>query len=274
MRETEDEQNRVLLDIKRLVDKLELSILIIGAGARILIFDNQYNITGRATTDLDFAVRVNNWSELKALSTEMTQGDNPLFQATRVQHKFIHTLTNIEVDIVPFGAIGQPSQEIQWSDGIQMSVLGFDEAFHTAESRRIQDSEFKVVNLSGFLVLKLIAWNDKKARKHLEDIYFILEKYSDDDRVFAELIEELSQGLIEYEEATAFLLGRDIQNTFSQGTINKLQEILTQILQTRNSLFPDLISHRLDQDEWDAKFDTVVNRFESFKKGLNSTSLE
>jgi predicted nucleotidyltransferase len=87
MPEPQVNQRQVLLDIKTVADSLELSILIVGAGARILVFDSQYNITGRATTDLDFAVQVNNWSDFQALSTEMTQGSSPLFQATRVQHR-------------------------------------------------------------------------------------------------------------------------------------------------------------------------------------------
>jgi predicted nucleotidyltransferase len=155
-----------------------------------------------------------------------------------------------------------------------MSVLGFNEAFTTAESLSIEDVKFNVVNLSGFLVLKLIAWSDRRASKDIEDIYFILENYSDDDRVFTELIDELSQGLLEYEQTSAFLLGRDIQKAFSQATLNELKQILTQILQKKDSLFPQLISRIFDQDEWDAKFNTVVLRFEAFKKGIEYTGSE
>jgi predicted nucleotidyltransferase len=44
-------------DIKNVVASLKLNILFVGAGARILIFDTQYNVEGRATKDLDFAVQ-------------------------------------------------------------------------------------------------------------------------------------------------------------------------------------------------------------------------
>ncbi|MDJ0616094.1 MAG: nucleotidyl transferase AbiEii/AbiGii toxin family protein [Calothrix sp. MO_192.B10] len=268
MLEAEDKQKQVLLDIKSVVSRLQLQILVVGAGARILVFDSRYNIAGRATTDLDFAVKVNNWADFKALSNEMTQGSNPCFQRTNIQHRFIHISTGIEVDIVPFGAIGEPNQEIQWSDGDQMSLLGFNEAFSTAELQIIEEIEFKVVSLPAFIVLKLIAWSDRRARKDLEDIYFVLENYSDDERIFTELINELSQGQLEYEEAVSFLLGRDIQNNFTLATIKQLINILSQLLQKRNTLFPPLIPRILEQDEWDAKFYTIVRHFKALQKGI------
>jgi predicted nucleotidyltransferase len=272
MSDIEENQKQVLLDIKTVVDSLGLSILVVGAGARIIIFDNQYDITGRATTDLDFAVQVSDWQDFQAFITAMTDGNNPFFQETPVQHRLIHIVTKIEVDVVPFGAIGEPNQEIEWSDGNQMSILGFDEAFSTAESRTIEGIEFNFVNLPGFLVLKLIAWSDRKASKDIEDIYFILENYSDGDRVFEELIDELSEGIIEYEEAAAFILGRDIQNLFSQAVISKLQEILTQIIQNQASLFPELIFKLLEAEQWDAKFNTIVRLFAALKKGIGYTN--
>ncbi|MBW4510312.1 MAG: nucleotidyl transferase AbiEii/AbiGii toxin family protein [Scytonematopsis contorta HA4267-MV1] len=267
----ENERKQVLLDMKTITDSLQLSVLIVGAGARILVFDSQFQISGRETIDLDFAVKVNSWSDFQALSMEMTQGVNSRFQATRTPHKFIHISTGIEVDIVPFGAIGQPNQKIQWSDGNQMNIVGFDEAFLTAESRRIEEVEFKVINISAFLVLKLLAWNDRKANKDLEDVYFILEKYNDDERVFTELLDELSQEVIKYDDASAFLLGRNIQKTFGETTINKAKQILTEILQRRNSLFPRLVSLTYEQERWDDKFDTIVARFEALNKGMGES---
>lgn len=122
----DSEQKQVLQDIKSITDSLQISILLVGAGARILVFDKRYNIEARVTFDLDFAVKVDSWSDFQALSLQMTQGTNPLFQVTRIQHRFIHIATGILVDIVPFGGIGQPNQEIQWSDGNKMSLIGLE----------------------------------------------------------------------------------------------------------------------------------------------------
>lgn len=149
-----------------------------------------------------------------------------------------------------------------------MNILGLDEAFATAEARKIEEVKFKVINISAFLVLKLFAWNDRKAKKDLEDIYFILEKYNDDERVFSELIDELSQEVIQYSEAPAFLLGRDIKNTFSQIVINEFTKIIENLLDRKDSLFPQLVPSNFDSDEWDDKFNTVVAKFEALQQGI------
>lgn len=117
----EEQEKQVLVDLLTVAARLKLPMLVVGAGARILIFDRRYNVEGRATTDLDFAVRVDSWSDYQSLSAEMTHGSNPCFRATYIPHKFIHIQTETEVDIVPFGPIGQPNQIIEWSNGNQMS---------------------------------------------------------------------------------------------------------------------------------------------------------
>lgn len=76
--------------MKSITDSLKLPILVVGAGARIIIFDKRYNIEGRATFDLDFAIKLDSWSDFEALTAQMTQGNNPLFKGTLTQHRFEH----------------------------------------------------------------------------------------------------------------------------------------------------------------------------------------
>lgn len=265
----DDKYKQVLLDIKTITERLQLPILFVGAGARIFAFDKQYNIEGRTTKDLNFAVQVNNWSDYQFLSEQMTLSENPRFTKTNIQHKFVHISTAIEVDIVPFGAIAQPSNLLKWSDGNEMNLLGLDEALLTAIILIIDSIEIKVVDPRALLALKLIAWADRKAMKDLQNIYFILDKFNDDDRIFEELLDELSEGLIEYEDAAAFLLGRDIRTMFSEATIKELQKILPELLQNRNKLFPRLISNTFIAEDWDAKFDTIQRRFQALEQGIN-----
>lgn len=269
MREN-DNYKQVLLDIKTIAERLQFPILFVGAGARIFAFDNQYNIEGRTTKDLDFAVQLNNWSDYEFLSEQMTLSENPRFTKTNIQHKFIHISTRIEVDIVPFGTIAQPSNLLKWSDGNEMNLLGLDEALLTATILIIDGIEIKVVDPRALLALKLIAWADRKAMKDLQDIYFILNNFNDDNRIFEELLDELSEGIIEYEDAAAFLLGRDIRTMFSKATIKEIQKILPQLLENRDRLFPRLISNTYIAEDWDAKFDTILRRFQALEQGLKS----
>ncbi|BAZ09641.1 hypothetical protein NIES4071_14510 [Calothrix sp. NIES-4071] len=263
----DSQQKQILLDIKAIADSLQISILLVGAGARILVFDKRYNVEGRVTFDLDLAVKIDNWSTFEVLSLRMTQGTNPLFKVTRIQHRFLHIATGILVDIVPFGAIGKPNQQIQWSDGNQMSIIGLEEAFSTAELQQIEDVEIKVINILAIIALKLMAWSDRKAVKDLKDVYFILENYNDES-IFIERINEIPEGFVKSKEVFSFVLGYDIKNTFSQDLVNKINQILIQILHKQNSLFPQLISRIFDEEEWDDKFYTIVAKFEALKQGL------
>jgi hypothetical protein len=49
MLEAKDRQ--VLSDLKAVVDTLNLPMLIVGAGARLLVFDRQFNLVGHSTKD-------------------------------------------------------------------------------------------------------------------------------------------------------------------------------------------------------------------------------
>jgi predicted nucleotidyltransferase len=268
MREIDDKQRLVLADINNISELLGLAILLVGAGARIFVFDRQYNVEGRATKDLDFAVQVNDWSDFQSLSAQMTQGNNAAFKKTRVEHKFVHISTGIEIDIVPFGLIGQPNQILEWGDGNQMSLLGLNEAFSTAKILDIGGIEVKVVNPYALLVLKLIAWNDRQEIKDLEDIDFILRNYSDDNRILKELLNEIAQAIVEYEDGAIFLLAQDIRKNFSEDTVCELQKILLRIQQNQDRLFSRLIPRMIDDEAWDAQFDTTVHRFQVFQKAV------
>ena len=267
----EPRDKQVLTDIKEVVDTLKLPMLITGAGARLLIFDIPYKKSGRTTTDWDCAVYLESWEKFKILRDRMTKGTSPRFQATSSVHKFIHINTNIEVDIVPFGEIGQPNEQIQWPDGNEMNLLGLDEALSHAISQIIDNLEFLVVPLFAFIALKLIAWNDRQLAKDIEDINFILENYSEDDRIYDELIDELSEGKIEFEDAAAFLLGKDIRHKFSDRTITELDQILSHILEDCDRYFPPLIPRNVEGNEWDSKFDKISRRWSIFYEGIKAT---
>ncbi|OCQ92233.1 hypothetical protein BCD67_04615 [Oscillatoriales cyanobacterium USR001] len=266
----EPREKQVLADIKEVVDALKLPMLITGAGARLLIFDIPYKKSGRTTTDWDIAVSLESWEKFEILCDRMTKGISPHFRATSSVHKFIHINTSIEVDIIPFGEIGQPNEQIEWPDGNEMNLLGLEEALSHAISKTIDNLEFLVVPLFAFIALKFIAWNDRRLPKDIEDVNFILENYSEDDRIYEELIDELSEGKIEFEDAAAFLLGKDIRHKFSDRTITQLDQILSQILEDCDRYFPPLIPPNFEGNQWDSKFDQIWQRWNVLYEGMKA----
>ncbi|MCT7969567.1 nucleotidyl transferase AbiEii/AbiGii toxin family protein [Laspinema sp. D1] len=273
----EPQEKQVLVDLKAVLDSLDLPMLVVGAGARLLIFDRQYNREGRATKDGDVAVELDSWSDFQTLCDRLTLGENPRFKvAHKVPHKFIHMETGVEVDIVPFGEIGQPKQEIEWEDGLKMNLLGLEEALLCAKEQVIDDDlVLPVVDPPAFLGLKLIAWSDRGGNKDLKDIDFIIGGIADrgiyDERIFEELVNEISEGQVEYLAAPTFLLGRDIRRMFRDATVSKINEILSEILENRDTVIPQLIPRTVtDNEEWDDRFDAIVRRFEVLQRGILS----
>lgn len=264
------ETKKFLTDFKSIIDSLEVPMLLIGAQARMLIFDSQYQVQGRATKDWDVAVKLDNWERYNLLISIMTTGQNPLFEKTKVIHKFIHIETELEVDVIPFGDISKPNQEINWPDGNQMNILGLEEAFVNTELIIIDNIEIRVADIDAFIALKLLAWNNRREKKDLKDIITVLRKSpneEDQDRVYDEFFDEIIEGRFEVDEAAIIFIGRNIQNKFKSETINKIKQIV-EIILGQDTYISQCMPKILDSEEWDETFDKIVKRFKSLQYGL------
>ena len=226
-------EKKVLADLTAIVKTLDLSMILVGAGARLIIFDQKFG-EGRGTKDWDVAISIDSWETYQKLGEALINGNPPIFESTENAHRFRHIETAINVDIVPFGTIGEPDQEIIWTDsGNPMSVLGFDEALSHAITTNIDDLEIQVIDTPSFVVLKIFAWGDRgegKKNKDIEDIEFILSRYEDDDRVYNELVEELSSGDVDFSDANIYLLGQDICRMLQDKTLIELNKLLGKMI--------------------------------------------
>ena len=230
-------EKRVLTDLITIVKTLDLPMILVGAGARLIIFDQKFG-EGRGTKDWDVAISIDSWESYQKLGEALINADLPLFKSTKTPHRFRHIETDIDVDIVPFGAIGEPDKQIIWADsGSPMSILGFEEALSHAITTNIDDLEIQVIDTSSFVVLKVFAWGDRGERtnKDIEDIKFILSKYEDDDRVYNELAEELSSGAVEFHDANICLLGQDIYRMLQNATLVELNKLLQKMIKKFDS---------------------------------------
>lgn len=240
-------EKQVLADLVDVVSSLNLPMILVGAGARLLIFDQRFG-EGRSTKDWDVAISIDSWEVYQELRNSLTTGDSPRFKSTKNSHKFIHIETNIEVDIVPFGEIGEPDQEIIWSDsGNSMNVSGFAEALLYAKTTIIDELEIQVVDTPAFIVLKVFAWGDRGERtnKDLEDIDFILLRYEDDERVYSELAEKLADGVVDFLDANIYLLGQDICKILQEKTLVEFSSLLSRLIGSVDSDEPGSLSYRL-----------------------------
>ena len=229
-------EQKVFRNLIEITNALNLSVLLVGARARILVFDEKFNKEGRSTIDIDIAVNLDNWQIYQELREKLTTGNSPYFRATQIEHRFNHIDTNIEIDIVPFGKIEESNKEIIFPNSNKsLNVTGFIEALKCSIEEKIDDNlKILVISIPSFIVLKIFAWEDrtdgKLRNKDSEDIELILSGYEDEERVYEELADALGKEQIDFLDASVYLLGQDIKAISTINTLEKLEKVLSKLM--------------------------------------------
>ena len=208
-------EKEALRDFIVIAKRNEISFVIVGANARLLIFDLKYNLQStRTTKDWDIAIQVD-WQAFEKLKTALTGGRTRAFiKKISNEHRVQH-VNGVLFDIIPFGEVETQNGIIVWpKTEHQMNVLGFSDVFQHAEQFLIDDNlAVPVATAPGLAVLKIFAYNDRKRDDDLRDLYFILDNYDkagNEERIFNELGDLLSTGELDYESAKAFLLSKTL----------------------------------------------------------------
>jgi predicted nucleotidyltransferase len=261
-------ETSALRDMCSIAAKMNIPLMLVGAGARILVFDRRYNVQGRSTTDWDWGIKVESWQEFNALVAAMVQGAPPLFKQTLTLHRFEHVETQTPLDLVPFGSLAKSNQAVEWPNERSMNVLGYEEALIQAEEVTIEENwTIKVASVPSLVVLKLIAWKDRGGKKDLDDVILILKNYFEED-MYERLKDPFISGEIDVEDMGAFDLGQNIRKRFSREVVIMGSRILGEILERADQLIPQLISKT--DSQWDEMFAQMQKRFEVLRQGLVS----
>jgi predicted nucleotidyltransferase len=154
----------------------------VGAAARDLVLQHVYGAQSRrATSDIDFGLKVANWQSFDELRKALLRKG---YRESSSRHRLMSP-SGIPVDIVPFGQLADSDANIGWPpDGeTRMSVLGFTEAHDHGDLIRIQSDpeiQVRVATPVGMALLKLIAWNDRSPdvrKKDALDFHHLLSSY-------------------------------------------------------------------------------------------------
>ena len=227
--------------------------IVVGATARDLLLYHVFGIPAiRATQDVDFAIAVENWERFQNLRNALLATDQ--FAPSPVEHRlFLKTpqgTTQIPIDLIPFGGVAEGDM-IAWPPAMDtvMTVAGFEDAI--TASVQVQVSAIltlPVVSLAALAILKLFAWQDRKASdKDALDLYRVLSTYADagnTDRLYESEISLLEQANYDLELAGAALVGRDGRQLSSPGTMARLRTLLTP------ADFMDALAERIRASRW------------------------
>jgi predicted nucleotidyltransferase len=121
----------------------------------------------------------------------------------------------------------------------------------------------KIVSLAGFVLLKFMAWSDRKNRKDLQDIYLVMREYlnaGNRERLYQKDNDLLGDGF-DNDFASAEMLGRDVKLLLTQDT----QSIMAKIFDNLEPIIISLLRERPFDDEFENRLEIM---FERLKKGV------
>ncbi|MEK9141750.1 MAG: hypothetical protein AAB308_11910 [Nitrospirota bacterium] len=213
----ENELKETVREVCSAAEKLKINVVLVGA----LMAQYTPELGSdypkfRGTNDADFGVSVRTWEDFKKLHEELLARD---FKANpKIEHRLHRGATM--VDLIPYGSQIAPDGKLTWPEsGFEMTVTGFDEVCAAArKADQSNDPSLPVITVPGFVLLKIIAFLDRRARhdpKHRDDgkdIEYWLRNFAsgtDDARRFdwagqSGLAHEV------YETAGAVLLGVEV----------------------------------------------------------------
>ncbi|MFA7387076.1 MAG: nucleotidyl transferase AbiEii/AbiGii toxin family protein [Thiohalobacteraceae bacterium] len=139
------------------------------------------------------------------------------------------------LDLVPFGGVESETQQIAWppQGDFVMSVAGFHDALTDAVPVRVNDRLLvPVVSPAGLLLLKLLAWNERRNQKpgrDASDIAYVLRhavRLISGRILFEEHLSVVDRLGYDIDRAAAYVLGGRIRALASAKTREKLLTVL------------------------------------------------
>ena len=170
----------------------------------------------RTTTDIDFAVLINDKGRFEELMSHLIKNEN--FVGSKENAFVLIWKNGYQVDLLPFGAIEDEDRKVSiiGTGFTSVDVPGFLEIYEgELPEIDINNHRLKCCSLPGIVLLKLIAWDDRPELRSgdIIDIADILKYFFD---MYTDEIYENHHDLFQYDEMelidiAAIVLGREIK---------------------------------------------------------------
>lgn len=246
------EVRRVLADFAAVAVRCGAPYLLVGAAARLLaaacgMLDERTVRDMRATMDLDFGVQFGSWHSFERFHSHLADHFSPRNQGEQIH--FLHKATGIKADVIPFGPIAPDGRLPIPSRNSAFNVLGFAEALERALALPVaQGLQVPVAHDPGFVLLKIIAFGDRKEPRDLQDAMQVMRNYDttmNTQRYFIEFAEEFAAEELDYEHAKYVLLGLDIGRMASAPSNARFCGILSGLAEQDNLALAHVVDRRL-----------------------------
>jgi len=218
MRRIEQSLVPVVTDLERGLRELGIPFAIVGALVPELLLDARPR---RMTHDADVMVIVDNLADFNTLKDRLAAYG---FTRTRVPHRMQHRDGGL-MDLLPFSETIAPAGRLQLEDGVVFNMAGFNHVVPNAVSTPIEGGpNLPLAPLPLYVLLKLVAFSDRKAAKDLAGVLHCLEHYVEDEaRRYG--IDHDGEG-VPFEYTCAYLLGLDGQRFLDAALSNTVRAVL------------------------------------------------
>lgn len=208
----------VLTDLERGLRELAIPFGIVGALVPELLLDARPT---RMTNDADATVVVESRDDFEALKDRLADYG---FTRTRSQHRLQHRAGGL-VDLLPFSEAIAPAGRLELEEGLVFNMAGFDQVVPNVIPTSIEGGlTLPLAPLPLYVLLKLVAFSDRKEPKDLAGVLHCLEHYlEDDERRYG--VDHDGEG-VPYEYTCAYLLGVDAQRFLDEPLSRAVKTVL------------------------------------------------
>jgi predicted nucleotidyltransferase len=181
-------------------------IMLIGAHCRDALHDALgHRFPVRATGDVDLALAISEWGTFEAI-----RGRFPRSGSSGVRF----AIAGLEVDLLPFGAIEDPTGTSSPPDPAEPVSVWALEEIYAGSLTLLLPEPIRLPTVAGYTAAKLGAWVDRSDPRDLNDLALTLFWHAHSSEVDDELWEHWEAVLAAYdfdvEIASAYLLGRRV----------------------------------------------------------------
>ncbi|PRY22292.1 putative nucleotidyltransferase [Spirosoma oryzae] len=274
--ERQRQQYKPIFDaIEQACDEVGIEFFLVGAVARDITMAIHGLESPRVTRDLDIAVLIPEPTDYDRLKEKLLEKGQ--FAEVRNMPFTLKYAGDTVVDLLPFGGLEMDGQVLvnRGEAVAKLAVTGFAEVYEHGTQHVMLDEEFtfRVCDLPGMVVLKLIAYDDNFERvKDLTDIAFILKNYEAiiDQQLFDEHY-DLLDGEISLEQAAARILGRHLRPILN--SLAALYQRVTAILDRAIADGPEgPVARHIHSAQYQRKpLDYVITLLQQIRQGIDDT---
>ena len=252
----EGNYKELLEALERGFNKFNIDFYLVGATARDVWMRGVHDTPPkRATSDIDFGIMINDSAQFNELKDYLIKEEGFVPNHDNSFVLIWKDKDKTQVDLIPFGELEREGIVTVKGTGMtSMNVEGFKEVFDSAsEEIEFDGQQFKVCTLSGIVILKLIAWDDRPEwrREDIGDIAEIIKNYSHFNYdVILEHHNDLFTEEIEIDEIAGHFLGREIGKIISGNPklTKRVKGILERaLLEDESNALIDLLASESDQ---------------------------